>query len=254
MMFRWLTRRTKRDTRRSRVDAGSQPLWHRMVGHAIARGFRILRRTVWIDVQGDIRPTLRAEGQRYVIAILHANQFAALALHEPEAGALVSRSRDGQLLVPTLQACDCVPICGSSGMGRKGGGTALNQLIRHVRGGRSAVIAVDGPKGPRGIAQPGIAMTAIKADALIIPVILIANRRWIWRRSWDRLQLFKPFSTIQGRFGTPIDPSGRTIADLTDEVTRSLAELEAIVDPAEAAVTAGRSVQSSPAEVLRKAA
>ena len=235
------------------ASSGPQPWWHRLAASAIAQSFRLVRRTVWIDVQGDNREQLRDQGQRFVIAILHANQFAALALHEPGAGALVSRSRDGQLLVPTLLACDCVPICGSTGTGRKGGGTALSQLIRHVRGGRSAVIAVDGPKGPRGIAQPGIAMTAIKAEALIIPVILTANRRWILRGSWDRLQIFKPFSTIRGRFGTPIDPAGRSIAELTTEVTRCLAELEQRVDPREAGVPPLGNV-AEPRDVKRREA
>ena len=61
------------------------------------------RATCRYRVVNDPRPRLRAEGRPYVYALLHAHQIGAVLLNdESRMAAMVSRSADGDLLVPSL--------------------------------------------------------------------------------------------------------------------------------------------------------
>ncbi|WP_234952419.1 lysophospholipid acyltransferase family protein [Rhodopirellula baltica] len=209
-----------------------------VIGAGIAVTFKLFRLTFRIRVRNDQRERLvQRTGKQYALAILHAHQLAALSLSAPRVGAMVSRSRDGDLLMPLLRGNGCVPIRGSSGVGEKGGATALTKMIRHVKDGNPSVIAVDGPRGPRGVAQKGIAMVAMKADVPIIPVVLIPRRRWIMSKAWDRMQILLPFTLVDALFGDPIYPTpGESIDDLRAKVAESLRIMEHRMDPKEAAI------------------
>lgn len=203
--------------------------------------FTLMRRTVRIRVTNDQRDAIRYNSQRqFIYALLHAHQAAAIALSDPNTGALVSRSRDGELLVPLLKSCGCVPIRGSSGRGAKGGATALSQMIRHCQEGNPAVIAVDGPKGPRGRVQKGVALLAQKGGIPIVPVVLVPRRRFTFAKAWDRMQLPVPFSQLDCRFGDPIVVGEDDDLDQVALcVEASLERLEWAADPQEAAIARG---------------
>ncbi|MEP7146432.1 MAG: DUF374 domain-containing protein, partial [bacterium] len=65
--------------------------------------------------------------------------------HNRRSAALVSQSKDGEILNKILIHWDYKVIRGSSS---KGGKDALNELTALVRKGFSAVITPDGPRGP----------------------------------------------------------------------------------------------------------
>ena len=115
-----------------------------------------LRITCRIHLHNDQRQAVSDLGYRYVFGTGHAYQISGLIAAEQGTGAMVSRSLDGGLVVPMLKWCGHVPIRGSSGTGRKGGGPALQALIKHVIGGNSAMLAFDGPRGPKDRVQPEI--------------------------------------------------------------------------------------------------
>ena len=119
---------------------------------------------------------------------------------------MVSRSADGDLLVPSLRVSGVKAVRGSSRLaGRdKGGSQALAQLIDHVRGGAPAYFAVDGPRGPRGQVGSGIAKLARATGAAVILAIPVPRRRWIITRAWDRFQIPKPFTRIDVYFTAPM--------------------------------------------------
>jgi lysophospholipid acyltransferase (LPLAT)-like uncharacterized protein len=131
-----------------------------------------------------------------------------------------------------------VPVRGSGGRGRgtgRGGREALDALIAHVKGGRPAYLAVDGPRGPRGHVHKGVAVMARQCDAAILLMVAVPSRRWILSRSWDRLQIPYPFCTIDGYFAAPIFPAeNETAEQLRQRVESALSALEAECDPAEA--------------------
>jgi len=70
--------------------------------------------------------------------------------------------------------------------------------------GRPAGFAVDGPRGPARVAQPGAVWLAQATGNPVLPFHLEADRHWSLR-SWDRTQIPKPFSTVALAVGEPFD-------------------------------------------------
>jgi len=99
-------------------------------------------------------------------------------------------------------------VRGSSG---GGGGRALVSMIQAVRSdpGWSTCLAVDGSRGPRGIAQAGIITLAQKTGGLLLPVAASADRSFVYRWSWDRTVLPWPFARVYVVFGPPLEVPAR---------------------------------------------
>jgi hypothetical protein len=93
-----------------------------------------------------------------VIVFWHGDQFPLLAVR-PSApvAAAVSRSRDGSLQAGILGGLGVVSVRGSSS---RGGAHAARGLLRALRAGWPVLLAVDGPRGPRGSVAPGAAFLA----------------------------------------------------------------------------------------------
>lgn len=211
-----------------------RPQMKHLVPWLIGLTIYALRLTCRLRIHNDSRAEIRSSGKLYVFAQLHAHQIAASMYGEYGTGAMVSRSADGEMIVPTLRLCGKIPVRGSSGRASKGGATALQALIRHVNGGRPAVIAVDGPRGPRGHAHKGICFLAQKTNNPVLPVLVIPARRWILSKTWDRLQIPKPFTTVHVYFGDPLDlGQNEDLTDFAKRVERSILALEAEHDPQE---------------------
>lgn len=208
------------------------------VSWGVAAVVLLLRWTCRVRVHNDPRPKLRSDGVRYIFSVLHAHQVAAIVDAERGTGAMVSRSLDGQIIVPALRVRGVIPVRGSGGKGRgtgRGGREALDALIAHVKSGRPAYLAVDGPRGPRGHVHKGVAVMARTCEAAVLLMVAVPSRRWILKRSWDRLQIPKPFSTIEGYFAEPIFPADdETAEQLRQRIEASLVALEKEHDPQEA--------------------
>ena len=206
----------------------------KLVGWPIAAAVLAFRWTCRVRLHGvDPRPTLRERGEKYVYSILHAHQIAILAFAEPETAAMVSQSGDGELLQPTFRAMRVVPMRGSN---RRGGADALDAMVEHVdRGDGSALIAVDGPRGPRGQVRKGIASLAKRTDAVVLNVVVVPRWRLTFRGAWDRFQVPRPFSRIDAYFAEPVRP-GETegVESLRRRIEASLNALEREHDPSEA--------------------
>ena len=166
----------------------------------------LLRMTCQIRMHNDLRSQLVSQGHRYVYGTFHAHQIGGLMAAEPGTGAIVSRSDDGEIVVPVLLWSGHVPIRGSSGMGREGGATALQSLIKHVLNGSGAMLAVDGPRGSPGSVQKGIGLLLAKNDAAVLMAVAVPSKRWIFSRTWDRFQLPKPFCRIDLYLSDPLFP------------------------------------------------
>jgi lysophospholipid acyltransferase (LPLAT)-like uncharacterized protein len=197
------------------------------------------RATLRFRVDGDPRPALRAAGRRYVYAILHAQQLSFVLLSDDvPILAMVSASKDGEWLVSLCRARRIVPVRGSTGTrgADKGGRAALARLVDGVKAGLPALLAVDGPRGPRNGVHRGIVDLARETDACIVVAGVFAPaHRFVLKRTWDRTQLPRPFSTLTGRFRPPIDPwDFADAASLRARVASELLALEHEFDPDEA--------------------
>jgi lysophospholipid acyltransferase (LPLAT)-like uncharacterized protein len=214
-------------------------LRRRLLGLLAACVLVCWRTTLRIRVEDDPRPGLRAAGRRYVYAILHAQQLSFILLSDDvPILAMVSASHDGEWLVPLCRARRIIPVRGSTGTrgADKGGRAALAKLADGVRKGLPALLAVDGPRGPRSSVHRGVLDLARETDACIIVAgVFLPAKRFILERTWDRTQLPRPFSTLTGRFRPPIDPRDfDDLASLRAHVAAELLALEQAFDPAEA--------------------
>jgi lysophospholipid acyltransferase (LPLAT)-like uncharacterized protein len=175
-------------------------------------------------VIGDQRPRLRAEGTPYIYALLHAHQISAVCVNDEEQGrlaAMVSRSADGELLVPSLRLRGVIAVRGSSRKAStdKGGQSALAELRELLERRVAILLAVDGPRGPRNRVHRGVAriLQQVK-DAVVLPTMVVPDRRWFPGRTWDRMQLPRPFSTVTLAMDEPIRPERTTPRKRDDRV------------------------------------
>jgi lysophospholipid acyltransferase (LPLAT)-like uncharacterized protein len=188
-------------------------------------------------ITNDPRPALDAVNQGFVYAFLHAHQAAAVICHdEDKLVAMVSRSTDGDLLIPSLRCLGIMASRGSSRKGNqdKGGRQALTEIKNHLRGGVPVAIAVDGPRGPRNFVHRGVAEMGLDTQCPILPVAIICSRKWVLN-TWDRMQIPKPFARVEFAYGALIQPADQDSARLREAVAAALRQLEMDNDPQEAA-------------------
>lgn len=115
--------------------------------------------------------------------------------------AVVSNSKDGEILAQYTTS-------------HKNGRTirvphdsremALKAMISRLKLKREIVIVTpDGPRGPCYTVKPGIALAAKETGAAIIPFSWQADKCWELK-TWDKMRIPKPFSTIDVDFGKPV--------------------------------------------------
>ncbi|MEW6267035.1 MAG: lysophospholipid acyltransferase family protein [Thermodesulfobacteriota bacterium] len=127
---------------------------------------------------------------------------------------LVSHSRDGEHMARAAASLGYRVTRGSSTRGAVGG---LVALIREVKAGHSAVLAVDGPQGPRGVCKPGIVRLAQKTGVPLFPVGVAGTRRLVFKKSWNQAYLPLPFSRQVIFFGPPLFfPLSEVAEEMTD--------------------------------------
>lgn len=148
-------------------------------------------------------------GERPIVgAFLHARTFQLLhAFTRPGNGRwflMCSQSRDGELMSRVEEGLGYRVVRGSSG---GGGSRALVSMIQAVKKdpGWSTCLAVDGSRGPRGIAQAGIVTLAQKTGSWLLPVAASSTPATVWKHSWDRTVIPRPFARVTIVYGEPID-------------------------------------------------
>jgi lysophospholipid acyltransferase (LPLAT)-like uncharacterized protein len=112
--------------------------------------------------------------------------------------ALVSQSKDGEILSALLKKWNYKVSRGSSS---KGGKEALRDLINASHEDYSIVITPDGPRGPAGQIKNGALIIANECSIPIIPVKIIYSSKKILLKSWDKFQIPYPFSKCTVIFG-----------------------------------------------------
>lgn len=205
----------------------------------LVQGFvAVIGRTCRMEFFNDQRPQLKRQGIPYIYGVLHGHQLSLIPGIEPKLMAMVSKSKDGELIAEAIRRIGCEVVRGSkkSHQRERGGREAVDELIRHINGGGYGVITVDGPRGPRGRVHKGLAMISQKTGAPILLLIAIPRRRLIATRAWDRMQIPIPGSRIDGHYSDPIFPiEGEKLESFRKRIEAELRRLEEKHDPREAA-------------------
>jgi hypothetical protein len=214
------------------------------VASALAAFFiRALRRLLrWRVVNDGVVRRLHQEGRPYVHAFFH-DQLLMMTWsylgreYGRTLAVLSSRHRDGEYVARTLERFGHLMVRGSTG---RGGVAGLKEMIRHLRAGRDAAFATDGPRGPRHRVQIGVVEAARLGRAPIVPVAFGVSRRKTLR-SWDAFQVPWPFARAVFVYGEPIAvPEGAGREEMERVRARLEETLERLTGEAERLARDGR--------------
>ena len=122
---------------------------------------------------------------------------------------MISQSRDGELVSHLARWWGFDHVRASA---TRGGTAGLRKIYRALRGGASPIMLPDGPHGPLHHFKIGVAVLAQMGDRPVLPMAFSCTRAWRIR-SWDRLFVPKPFSTILVAVGEPLRIAREVDAD-----------------------------------------
>lgn len=162
-----------------------------------------------------------------MLVFFHGQQWPLLAWkRRRKTAVLVSLSADGELQAGALGRLGFAVERGSSS---RGGARGLARIVRRVRAGEDAAFAVDGPRGPCGVAKPGALYAACRAGAVVVPMgsAVAGGRRF--ERAWDRFALAWPFGRVAVVLGAPLDPAALAPADVEAAIRQADATAAALL-------------------------
>ena len=173
-----------------------------------------------------------ADGRGHVAAFWHGDAFlmAQEMFRVYDYGRMfimASASRDGALMARFLQLGGVHVIRGSSS---RGGARAMREVMREYRPPDVFAMAVDGPRGPRHcIPKAGIVLAAQRLGLPITAFVCHAEKKWVIR-SWDRMEIPKPFSRTRTIYSDPIpvppDASPEEIERIRAQLEETLREMK----------------------------
>lgn len=183
-------------------------------------GSCITCRQKWIGT-GNLKE-IEESGEPAIYSLWHENiAIGSWVLKKRNLVAMVSQSRDGELIARALETMGFGIVRGSSS---KGGARALLNMIRLIKKGQSAIVTPDGPRGPSQQLQEGVLTLAQKTGKPLVPLHMEASRQWRLG-SWDRHKIPKPFSTIVIRVGTPQRIAPAIKSDSMERIRKSFEEV-----------------------------
>jgi hypothetical protein len=113
---------------------------------------------------------------------------------------MTSQSLDGEYIARFIQRFGYGASRGSS---TRGGIKSLVEMIRLMKDGLPTAFTIDGPKGPKYVAKAGAGLLAKKTGHPILPFSIESKKFWTVK-SWDNLQIPKPFSRAKVLIDQPI--------------------------------------------------
>ena len=173
------------------------------------------------DPDGMLERARRAEPM--IFACRHGELWPLLwIVADCDVSVLASRSGDGELLARILARRGFRLLRGSSS---SAGFAAGRDALRVLRDGGRVGLAVDGPRGPRGMVQDGVLRLAQRTG---VPIVALRRRGgcpWVAPGSWDRFEIPRPGDRITvavsspihvGAGGAALDRAGSRLAALLD--------------------------------------
>jgi lysophospholipid acyltransferase (LPLAT)-like uncharacterized protein len=168
----------------------------------VDKAINILCRSLKIEIRfKENIERLKRENKNYIIAFWHGTMLLPWFLHRNERNAaLISKSKDGDLLAKVLRKWNYQVIRGSSS---KGGDVALSIMIDYAKNKSSIAITPDGPRGPEKKMKAGAVITAKKSG---IPIVLIGAgyKRKRQLNNWDKFQIPAFFSKANIVYSEPV--------------------------------------------------
>jgi len=152
-------------------------------------------------VNKNVIDDLDKKGKKYVLAFWHGSMLVPwyLGRHKNFA-ALISKSKDGDLLARILKSWKYEVVRGSS---TAGGNVALGIMVDYAKNNYSIAITPDGPKGPMHKLKAGAVITAKKSGLPLVLVGIGPSKKRILK-SWDKFEIPKFFSRVKVVYSNPV--------------------------------------------------
>jgi lysophospholipid acyltransferase (LPLAT)-like uncharacterized protein len=188
---------------------------------------KLIGKTVRFETVGAENLSLvEASGKVPIYTVWHDRIFlGTYYLRGRRIVVITSQSFDGEYIARFLTRFGFGTARGSS---TRGGVGALVEMIRLMKKGLATAFTIDGPKGPRYAAKAGACLLAKKTGNPILPFLVEAEKFWTIK-SWDKLQIPKPFSRARFFYAAPIylgaDAGDAEIETKREELQSKLDEL-----------------------------
>lgn len=195
-----------------------QRLKTRAIALGLAPAIGALCRTLTWTVEGaEHYDAVQRSGQQPIVVFWHA-RILPITWFFRNRGivALTSANFDGQWIARVIERLGNHTVAGSSS---RGGMRGLLRLRREIENGRPVAFALDGPRGPARVAQPGALWLAAHTGHPILPVHAESSAVWELA-SWDRTHIPKPLARTALVVGAPFVVPGE--APPGDEARRDL--------------------------------
>lgn len=186
----------------------------------------VIGRTTRFEVEGwEHWEAASANGRLPIYTFWHDRIFLATYFWRRRGiVVMTSQSFDGEYIARFIQRFGYGAARGSSS---RGGIGAVVEMVRLMRAGCPTAFTIDGPKGPRYVAKPGATLLAKKTGQPVLPFVIMPSKHWTAKKSWDQMQIPRPFSRARVFIGPPIDVP----PDADDAMAEAkLAELQSRLD------------------------
>ncbi|MGD8777983.1 MAG: lysophospholipid acyltransferase family protein [Ignavibacteria bacterium] len=180
-----------------------------------------------IKINEEAVAGLEKQNKNYVFAFWHGKMLMPWYINRKKNfSALVSRSKDGDILANLLKKWKYDVSRGSS---HAGGKEALDEILTKANSKKCVAITPDGPTGPIYKMKAGAVITAKKTQIPIIMVGVYNGKKYVLK-SWDKFEIPKLFSKSVLVFSDPIYVDDNLSYNETtlkiDECESTLMELE----------------------------
>jgi lysophospholipid acyltransferase (LPLAT)-like uncharacterized protein len=181
----------------------------------------------WHESGGEHLREVARSGRQPIYAFWHGRVLSStLCFRDRGIVVVTSQNFDGECITRVIRRFGYGAARGSTS---RGGARALVRVRRDMANGSPSAFALDGPRGPARVAQPGAVWLASATGNPIIPFHIEASSYWT-TRSWDRQQIPKPGSHVAVAIGEPFYVPARadeaTIEAKRVELEHALAALE----------------------------
>ena len=179
-------------------------------------GVNLLCKSLKINISNKkVVNDLIDNNKNFVIAFWHGTMLVPWFIqNRKNMAALISQSKDGNLLTKILENWNYKVVRGSSS---SGGEEALENIIELIKQNYSVAITPDGPRGPQYKFKAGAVVAAKKSK---VPLILlgVAYKKKRVLKSWDNFEVPNFFSKVNVIFSDPVFIPSELNYDQTSEM------------------------------------
>ena len=212
--------------------------WHRriqipIIAAVVYSVIRTLGPTLRFEVLGRANvEKVWAVKQPCIWAFWHRCIIPATWYFRNRGGVLMNTTNfDGQWTRRVIERLGYNTAQGSS---TRGGLRGLAVMAQRLEGGLDAGFTIDGPRGPRYVAKPGPVMLARRSGRHIVLFHIGLERAWTLKKSWDLMQIPKPYTRAVLIIAPPLDvPGSANREELEKKHQEMQATLERLRDAAE---------------------